>query len=294
MIKEVKYWIVYVAVLLPALLPLRILYFVSDILYPIVYYVARYRRKVVRMNLTNSFPEKSLDEIIRIEKKFYHHFCDFMMESIKQAHFPKDEVLKRTVLKNPEFLDKWHKNGRSIVLMTGHYANWEWFASLNFRIAPIKLAGIYKQLRSPEMDRFFLKLRSSYDAIPIEKERAVRELIRLKKQNIQIMIAFVSDQTPDMYNLIYWTNFLNQDSSIYVGGERIAKMIDFDVVYLEMEKVGRGMYTAEFKLIADNPKETAEFEITEKYARMMEATIIKAPEYWLWTHKRWKHKRKKS
>lgn len=291
MIKKLKYWAIFGIMVFPALLPMPALYVISDFLYLLVYRVVGYRKKVVRRNLVNSFPDKSEKEILEIETKFYHHFCDFMVESIKQAHISKEEILMRTELKNPEFLDKWKENGRSIILMTGHYCNWEWYASLNFRIAPIRLAGIYRELKNAEMERFFLYIRSKYGAIPIEKEKTLRELIRLRKEKVQIMVGFVSDQTPSFHNIHYWTNFLSQDTPMFVGAERIAKMVDFDLVYLEVEKVSRGKYSAEFKLITENPKETAEFEITEKYARMMEETILKAPQYWLWSHKRWKHKR---
>ncbi|MFZ4456385.1 MAG: lysophospholipid acyltransferase family protein [Bacteroidales bacterium] len=293
MIKELKYWLIYGIMVLPALLPLRVLYLISDLLYPLVYHVVGYRKKVVRRNLVNSFPEKSEEEILSIEKKFYRHFCDFMVESLKQAHISKEEIMMRTELKNPEFLDKWKENGRSIIMMTGHYANWEWFATLNYRIAPLRLAGIYRQLKNEEMERFFLNIRKSYGAIPIEKEKTLRELIKLRKEKVQIMVAFVSDQTPSVQNIHYWSNFLNQDTAMFSGAERIAKMVDYDVVYMDVERVARGKYVAELKLITENPKDTAEFEITEKYTRMMEETIVREPQYWLWTHKRWKHKRKK-
>jgi KDO2-lipid IV(A) lauroyltransferase len=291
MIKELKYWLIYGLMVFPALLPLRVLYLFSDLLYPLVYHVVGYRKKVVRRNLVNSFPEKTKEEIRSIEKKFYRHFCDFMMESIKQAHISKEEIMMRTELKNPEFLDKWRENGRSIIMMTGHYANWEWFATLNYRIAPLRLAGIYRQLKNAEMERFFLNIRKSYGAIPIEKEKTLRELIKLRKEKVQIMVAFVSDQTPSVQNIHYWSNFLNQETAMFSGAERIAKMVDYDVVYMDVERVSRGKYVAELKLITENPKDTAEFEITEKYTRLMEETIVREPQYWLWTHKRWKHKR---
>jgi KDO2-lipid IV(A) lauroyltransferase len=291
MIKELKYWLIYGLMVFPALLPLRVLYLFSDLLYPLVYHVVGYRKKVVRRNLVYSFPEKTKEEIRSIEKKFYRHFCDFMMESIKQAHISKEEIMMRTELKNPEFLDKWRENGRSIIMMTGHYANWEWFATLNYRIAPLRLAGIYRQLKNAEMERFFLNIRKSYGAIPIEKEKTLRELIKLRKEKVQIMVAFVSDQTPSVQNIHYWSNFLNQETAMFSGAERIAKMVDYDVVYMDVERVSRGKYVAELKLITENPKDTAEFEITEKYTRLMEETIVREPQYWLWTHKRWKHKR---
>ena len=291
MIKELKYWLIYGLMVLPALLPLRVLYLFSDLLYPLVYYVVRYRKKVVRRNLTNSFPDKSEKEIIQIEKKFYRHFCDFMMESLKLAHISKEEILIRTEVKNLEFLDKWKENGRSFIFMSGHYANWEWFTSLSYRIAPLQLASIYRRLKNVELERFFLDIRKFHGNLPIEKDKTLRELLRLKKENVQLAVVLIADQTPSANNIHYWSTFLNQETAMFSGGERIAKMVDFDVFYFEVQRVARGKYIGEIKLIAENPKETAEFEITEKYTRMMEETIVKEPQYWLWTHKRWKHKR---
>jgi len=246
---------------------------------------------VVRQNLRQSFPDKSEKERLVLEKRFYRHFCDFLVESVKQSNMTPQDLMDRSTIKNPEFLDAWAKTGRSAILMVGHYGNWEWFSSINFRLSDFAFGGIYRQLRNTVMDKLFMKIRSAYGAITIEKKQTLRELIKLKKSQQQVMIAFLSDQSPSRNNLHYWTNFLNQETSILVGAERIAKGVDFDVIYLDIEKVGRGKYSAEFKMITDDPKSTSEFEITEKYARLLEKTILRDPAYWLWTHKRWKHKR---
>ena len=289
--KKASYLFLLFLVRIHAMLPLRVLYVMSDILFPIIYYVVGYRRKVVRQNILQCFPDKSESERLALEKRFYHHFSDILFESVKQSNMSPAELMERSVIKNPEFLDEWVKTGRSAILMVGHYGNWEWFSSINFRLSSFAFGGIYRQLRNEVMDKLILKIRSAYGAIVIEKKQTLRELIKLKKSQKQVMIAFISDQSPSRNNLHYWTTFLNQETSILVGAERIAKGVDFDVLYLDIEKTGRGKYAAEFKMITDNPKATAEFEITEKYARLMEKTILRDPAFWLWTHKRWKHPR---
>lgn len=287
-----KYHLLFAFVKLTALIPFKGLYFLSDyLLFPLIYHVARYRVKVVRQNLAQAFPEKSDAERKLIEVKFYHHFADYIFETIKQADASVEEIMSRMEVKNIEMVREWEKKGRSAVLMMGHYGNWEWVSSMNYFIQPIRFAQIYRKLKNDSMDRLFLQLRSTYQSISIEKKQTLRELMQLKNSGKQTMVCFLSDQTPSPANLIYWTTFLNQDSSILIGAEKIAKKTDFDVFYLDVRKISRGKYSAEFKLIAENPKETGDFEITEKYARMMEETILRDPAFWLWTHRRWKHRR---
>lgn len=289
---KLKYHLLLAIVRITALIPFKGLYFLSDyLLFPLIYHVAKYRVKVVRQNLAQSFPEKSEAERKAIEVKFYHHFSDYIFETIKQADASVEEIMSRMEVKNIELVRKWQKEGRSAVMMMGHYGNWEWVSSMNCFIQPIRFAQIYRKLKNDSMDRLFLQLRSKYQSISIEKKQTLRELMQLKNSGEQTMVCFLSDQTPSPANLIYWTTFLNQDSSILIGAEKIAKKTDFDVFYLDVTKISRGKYSAEFKLIAENPKQTADFEITEKYARMMEETILRDPAYWLWTHRRWKHRR---
>lgn len=283
--------VLYTAIRILAMLPMRCLYVISDILFPLTYYVVKYRRTVVRLNLTECFPKMTQEEIIKLEKRFYHHFCDYIVESMKQAAITPAEVLNRANVTNIELLNEWEKKGRSAIIMLGHYGNWEWFSSLNYRLQTTQFGQVYRQLKSPIMDKMFLRIRSVYGAINIEKKKTLREILTLKKQGKQVMVAFLSDQSPSRNNLIYWTNFLNHETSILVGAERIAQKADFDVFYIDIRKISRGKYEAEIKLISDNPTQTEEFEITEKYTRMLEETIMRDPAYWLWSHKRWKHQR---
>lgn len=283
--------VLYTAIRILAMLPMRCLYVISDILFPLTYYIVKYRRTVVRQNLTECFPKITQEEIIKLEKRFYHHFCDYIVESMKQAAIKPAEVLNRANVTNIELLNEWEKKGRSAIIMLGHYGNWEWFSSLNYRLQTTQFGQVYRQLKSPIMDKMFLQIRSVYGAINIEKKKTLREILTLKKQGKQVMVAFLSDQSPSRNNLIYWTNFLNHETSILVGAERIAQKADFDVFYIDIRKISRGKYEAKIKLISDNPTQTEEFEITEKYTRMLEETIMRDPAYWLWSHKRWKHQR---
>lgn len=275
-----------------ALLPLRALYVLSDLLYVPLYYLVGYRKKVVRRNLKNSFPEKSEKELRKIEKQFYHHFCDYVVETIKLLHISDEEMMRRLRFTNPEYVDELAKDGKSIFLMMGHYCNWEWVTSMT-RWVPEQLlmAQIYRPLSNKAADKFFLKLRARFGSVGIAKNDTLREIIRYRKAGQQIMVGFIADQTPSKNNLHYWTNFLNQDTPCLTGAEKIASKIDAHVLFLDIKKVKRGYYEATVKEIALDPKNTPEFEITEKYMRMMEEMIQRAPQYWLWTHKRWKHSR---
>lgn len=275
-----------------ALLPLRALYLLSDLLYFPVYHLVGYRKKVVRRNIRNSFPEKTEKERLTIEKQFYHHFCDYVVETVKLMHISDEEMLRRMRFINSEMVHELAKDGKSIFLMMGHYGNWEWVPSIT-RWVPEQLlmAQIYRPLSNKAADKFFLKLRARFGSVGIAKNDTLRDIIRYRKEGKQTMIGFIADQTPSKNNLHYWTPFLNQDTPVLTGAEKIARKIDAHVLFLDVRKVKRGYYEAEFKEIAVNSPETAEFEITEKYIRLMEEMICRAPQYWLWTHKRWKHSR---
>lgn len=275
-----------------ALLPLRLLYLLSDFLYYPLYYVIGYRKKVVRRNLTNSFPEKSAKERLQIEKAFYHHFCDYVVETIKLMHISDQEIQKRFRYTNPEMVHEVLKDGKSVFMMLGHYGNWEWVPSITLCMPEsLLLAQIYRPLSNKAADKFFLKLRARFGSVGIAKNDTLRDIIRLRKEGRQTMIGFIADQTPSKNNLHYWTTFLNQDTPALTGAEKMARKMDINVLYMDVQKVKRGYYEATFKMITVDAPHTEEFEITEKYMRLMETTIRRAPQYWLWTHKRWKHSR---
>lgn len=293
---RIGYYIVYYSLhtwmFLHALLPFRVLYVLSDLLYLIVYKLVGYRLKVVRTNLRNSFPDKSEAELKDIEKRFYHHFCDYFVETVKLLHISDKEAEKRIVFKNTEIVKELMKDGNSGLMYLGHYGNWEWVPSLTRHFQDgEKLGQIYKRLKNKAVDDIFLKIRSRFGSFGIEKNDTLREIVRLKRANERTLIGFMADQIPSARNIHYWTEFLNQDTAVFTGVERIAKQSGFSVTYLDITKIKRGYYSCEVKLISAQPKEEEEFAITERYIREMEKTILREPAYWLWTHKRWKYKR---
>lgn len=294
--KKIAYYLTYYPIFvwmyLHALLPFKALYILSDILYILVYKLIGYRLKVVRKNLANSFPDKSKEELMRIEKEFYHHFCDYFVETIKLLHISDDTMRKRLEFKNLETVQQVFDNGNSVLLFLGHYCNWEWVPSLKlYYSSDMALGQIYKPLKNKAFDDIFLKIRSRFGSFGIPKNSTLREIIRLRKEGKQQMIGFMADQVPSINNIHYWTNFLNQDTAVFTGVERIAKQTGFVVVYLDLQKVKRGYYKGEMKILSEDPKSEPEFAITERYMREIEHSINRQPAYWLWTHKRWKKKR---
>jgi len=271
---------------------MRVLYLLADILYFIVYKVVRYRLKVVRRNLINSFPDKTAQELRVLEKKFYHHFVDYIVETIKLAHISQEELNRRAVLHNPEIINPLVTQGHTcFILLMGHYGNWEWFTGSTDWFDNVKIYQIYRPLTNKAFDRLFIYLRTRFQGIGIKKQETVRDLIRLKQSKERSLTIFIADQSPNKANLHYWTSFLNQESAMLTGPEKIAVKLDIPVIFVDVRKIKRGHYTVDFELITDNPRQTPEFWITEQYTRLMERSILRDPAYWLWTHKRWKHKR---
>lgn len=288
------YHLVFIPSYLIALIPFRIMYYISDFLFFIVYHVIKYRRKLVRKNLTNSFPEKCEKEIIEIEKKFYHHFCDYFFETLKLLNISDFRMKKHFAFKNEDLIQYFLNNKQPVILMLGHYGNWEWVTSITMWVKneeDLSIGQIYRPLKNKVFDRLFIKIRSRFHSIGFAKNAIYREIIRMKQNKQNWLLGFISDQKPSLRNIHYWTDFLNQDTPVLIGAERIAKQTGAAVCYLDVKKIKRGFYEGKVKLISENPMETAEFEITEKYSRLLEKTIRRAPEYYLWTHNRWKYKK---
>ena len=286
------YYILYTFVYLHALLPWKVLYFLSDIMFFFIYKVVRYRKEVVHQGLLHSFPEKSLEEILKIEKEFYHHFCDYIVETMKLAHISDDKMRKRMSFKNIDSVNENMSSNKSCMMLIGHYGSWEWIPSICLWLPPNIIAGqIYHPLNNKAFDKLMLKLRSRFGSISISMNRTLREIIKMKNDGTQSILGFIADQRPLWNSIEYWTNFLNQDTPIISGFERIAKQSEFVVMYLDISKIKRGYYEGEFKLLATDPKKCERFEIVEVYTREIEKTILRNPAYWLWTHKRWKYKK---
>ena len=290
---KILYAIVYSWAKIHALLPMRILYILSDILYFLIYYVIGYRIKVVRKNLSDSFPEKTDIELRRLERRFYHHFADYIVETIKLAHISLSELQHRGFIVNPEVLNDLLDKGHSCcMLLMGHYGNWEWLSGSTTRLKDCRMYQIYRPLNNQAIDKLFIYLRTKFGSFGIKKNDTLRDIIALKREGIRSLVIFLADQTPSPSNLHYWTTWLNQDTPMLTGPERIARKLNIPVIYLDVRQLRRGYYDATLHIISENPKDTPEFWITEQYARMMERSILRDPAYYLWTHKRWKHKKR--
>lgn len=288
----ITYYFVYTWMYLHALLPFRLLYVLSDILYLLVYYVVGYRRKIVKKNLKNSFPDKSDKELKKIEKDFYHSFCDYIVETLKLLHISDEEMSKRMVFKNIDLVKDLTKDGNSCLMYLGHYCNWEWVTSITLMFdEKTQLAQIYKPLSNKALDKIFFDLRKRFGSVGIAKNDTLRKIVEMKRSGTQTVIGFMADQTPTKNSIHYWSKFLNQETPLFTGVERIAKQTGFVVTYLDIEKVARGKYVCEVKLISSKSKDEPEFVITERYIREFEKTIQRNPAYWLWTHNRWKYKK---
>jgi len=272
-----------------SLLPFPILYGISNGLYVILYHLTGYRKKVVMENIRNSFPQKTTKEHEDICKKFYKHFCDLILESLKTFTISNKEVQKRVVCKNPEGINKYFDQGRSVIIAGGHFNNWEIFAVAVDSQIKHKAIGIYKPLNNKFFDNLLRKTRSKYGLYMIST-KIVKQVFEEEKNNLTATI-FAIDQSPSSHKNAYWTKFLNQDSAVLFGTEKYAIDYNIPVVYGRINKEKRGHYSYEFFDVTDQPKSLQYGEITEKVTRMLEADINEKPEFWLWTHRRWKHKK---
>jgi Kdo2-lipid IVA lauroyltransferase/acyltransferase len=270
-------------------LPLPALYVLSDLLRFVLYRMVGFRKKVVFTNLRNAFPELSEAERRRIAGRFYRHFCDLLVESVRMFSMGKEEVLRRCRLVNPELVQEFARQGKSLIIAAGHYSNWE-LAAVSYGIqSDHTVVGIYKPLANPFFDR----------VLQASRGRFGMEL--LPKQNVKPFFAentgrltatlFATDQSPTSRNRAYWTRFLNQDTAVLFGAENYARKYGYPLVYGKIRKLRRGYYEMEFETIAAEPEQLPVGEITERHTRVLERLILEAPEYWLWSHKRWKRQR---
>jgi len=272
--------------------PLRVNYIFSDFFYILGYYVIRYRRGVVAKNLANSFPGKTKKERELIAKKFYKHFSDSFVETLYFDRISVAEGKNCVKFLNPELLNGYLNQGRQVLAFFGHYNNWEWFCNLPLYTTH-RTYAVYKKLKSNSFEQFYINLRSRFGAIPLERSATFRQLVSDHQKGIPSMSAFLFDQTPKSFEIQHWVTFLNQDTPAVLGAEKIAQKLDTVVLFLHSRKIKRGYYEAEFQLVTDHAGECPKFEITDKCTHLLEQQIIEHPEFWLWSHKRWKHKREK-
>ena len=272
------------------LLPLPVLYIFSDFLYLVLYNVAGYRRKVVATNLRNSFPEKTDTELKIIEKKFYRHLADIIIETLKSTHLTKLNQKKRFTYSNLEIINKLREEKRDIIAVLGHYNNWEWPTLLPYYLK-YKTIIIYKPLQNKYFNNFVNNNRSKDGIVLTPTSQVIREIINYRKNNINTVSVFISDQIPALGDIKYWTTFLNQDTAVYTGAGKIALKYDMAVVFFHIQKIKRGYYNLDIELLFDHTKGISEEVITEKHVRRLEEIISEKPENWIWSHRRWKHKK---
>ena len=277
-----------------AITPFGLLYLQSDLFAFFLYHVVRYRRKVVRDNLSKSFPEKTPQEIKRIERRFYRNLCDLWVEGCKLMRMKPEDVMKRVAISNPEVIQDLYGKGKNVFAAIPHSGNWEWFGKTMVTLSPHRIVGIYKKVKNPYFDAFMRQLRLNHveDRVELAESAVVlRVLARLNDQRVHALI--VADQSPRGVDSDYWTDFLHRDTCWFYGLEKLAKRLDYAVVFVEMNRVGRGRYQVTFKTICDDPKQAEDGSIMEQYARLTEQQIQNNPDNWLWSHRRWKHSRQK-
>lgn len=283
--------IVYVLFYTLSLLPFRILYGMADIGYVVLYYIIRYRRGVVRKNLVTAFPEKSIDDIKTIERKFYHWFCDYFLEAIKLLSISEKELRRRFTIINSEEVEQCFQKGQDVAAILGHYCNWEWLSCVGMNLPPERETGlIYHPLRNKTFDYLFRKLRShERNSHVIPKKDILRYVVTKKREGVRNICGYISDQGPKWTNIHLWLPFLNHEyTPVFTGGERIMRKMNNAVFYVEMSRPKRGYYTATYKLITRDPNTLPADDITRRFFCLLEETIRQEPAFYLWSHNRWK------
>ena len=278
---------------LMSLLPMKILYFFSDILFYLIYYIVRYRRKVVRKNLVNSFPEKSQKDIVRLEKRFYHSLCDYFIETMKLYGMTEEKARKRIQFTGLEEVEKAIGRGQSVVAYMAHTINWEYatLIPLWMKDKNVQVGHIYHPLENKHFDDFFKKVRGQHNSENISMAATLRRIVELSKQGRQFVIGFIADQVPTWEAINHWLTFFNQETAVFTGTEKIARRTHSAVFFLKFTREKRSRYTAHFIPMCDDASQLPELELTNMYYRLLEESIRETPHLWLWTHNRWKRTR---
>lgn len=271
-------------------MPLGVLYFTSHFVYFLGYYIVGYRRKVIHTNLKNSFPEKSEQELKAIEKGFYKHFADFLVESIKSISISKENVLKRTTIKNPELIEKLYSQNKNLIVLCGHYSNWEFYSLSLPELVPYNTYSVYQPLKNKFFDTILYKSRTR-NGMNLIKTKEVIPFFSNNNDGKNKMVILVNDQSPSNKNSAYWNEFLNQETGWNYGPEKLSKKYNYAVLFGYAHRTKKGHYEVEFRPITLEPQQLAEGQITHQYSKMLEDLIHEKPQFWLWSHRRWKHQR---
>jgi len=290
MIHLIGYILIYPLIVLISILPFRILYLVSDFFYLILFYILGYRKKAIMANLKIAFPDKSDTELKRIMKEFYHHFLDIFMEMIKTFTISNEEILKRFKLTNPKELDDFMARNDNILLMSSHYANFEWLFSLNLRVTHNGFAA-YKKIKNKYFNNYIVRSRGRFNTTLIPTKEIMPEMAKNDAKAIKSVYGMLVDQSPKLTKAYHWTTFFGKEVPVITGTEMLAKKYNYAVMYIETTKVKRGYYETRMEILSENPREVPDFEITDLFMKKLEAHIRKAPEYYFWSHKRFKYMR---
>ena len=275
-----------------SLLPFRALYLLSDGLYVVLFHMVGYRRQVVEKNLRMAFADKTDNDRLLIEHKFYHWLCDYFVESIKLLSISKEELQRRFTIANSDEVEKCFEEGQSAAAVLGHYCNWEWLSCVGIDLPANRVMGlVYHPLRSRYFDRLYVDLRSYMGGVPIPKRDIRGCLAKYRREGVMSLFGYISDQGPKMNNIHLWLDFMNQDTPVFTGAERIIRKMNNAVFYVEMSRPKRGYYTCTYHLITRQPDSLPEHEITRIFFQKLEQTIRKNPEFYLWSHNRWKRTR---
>ncbi|MES1223326.1 MAG: lysophospholipid acyltransferase family protein [Bacteroidota bacterium] len=271
-------------------MPFRLLYILSDFFYFFLYHIIGYRKKVVLTNLRNSFPDKSDREINIICKKFYHYFCDLFLETFKTLTITREEMLKHCSMDTSAIalFERLAGENRSFLFVLGHKGNWEWGGNTFSILSKHQLYVIYHPITNKYFDSFTYRMRTRFGGKLIEMKNTFRDMMNQRGE--LTATAFIADQTPPP-DKAYWLSFLNQDTPVFMGTEKIARKMKYPIVYITIKKLKRGYYTMFAELLASPPYLQSDGEITAMFTKKLEQDIIEQPETWLWTHRRWKHKR---
>jgi KDO2-lipid IV(A) lauroyltransferase len=288
MLHFLAYIFIYPFILVISILPFRILYLVSDFIYLLVYHVLGYRKKVVMGNLKIAFPEKSQEELKEIMKRFYSHFFDIFMEMIKTFSISDEEILSRFKLSNPHELDEVMRRNKNILLMSSHYANFEWLFSLNLRVDHHGFAA-YKKVKNKYLNNFIVKSRSRFNTTLVPTKEIRETIARNDASGDGFIYGMLVDQSPKLVKTHHWSEFFGVKVPVITGTEMLAKKYDYAVIYIETTKVKRGFYETKMEILSEDPRNVPDYEITDLFMKKLERKIRKEPEYYFWTHKRFKH-----
>lgn len=283
------YYILYGVLWSISLLPLRVLYFIFDLIYPFLRHF--YRRRVVEDNLRNSFPEKSDEERKIIADKFYHTLCDYFAEDIKAFSISKKEMMRRVTFsdKSVEVIRTEFEKGKDFVFAyLGHYCNWEWMASFAYWMPFAHCAQLYSPLQNKAFDDIMLKVRQQYGGECIPMATSPRRLLQLRSEGKKVFVAFIADQLPQWKGIHHFTPFLHRETAVFTGAEQMSKKFNASCIYSHLYRPKRGYYHVELELLTDKPKDMPDYEITDFFMHALEKDIIRVPHLWLWTHKRWR------